>query len=89
MITATLFAVAASFWFLQIYGAGRPQACAARCVAAGFSAARAEQVLARLLGPEIPHPVSSDEKRQRTCAYREGAFCAPRAGLRPSAASPA
>ncbi len=61
MITATLFAVAASFWFLQIYGAGRPQAAPLDASPRAFSAARAEQVLARLLGPEIPHPVSSDE----------------------------
>lgn len=59
--TAALLAVAASFWFLQIYGAARPQVAPLDASPRAFSATRAERVLARLLGPEIPHPVSSDE----------------------------
>ncbi len=60
-ITLALFAVAAVFWFLQAYGAARPAVAPADASARLFSAARAEQVLARILGPERPHPVSSEE----------------------------
>lgn len=60
-ITAALLAVAAGFWFLQIYGAARPEAAPLNAPARAFSAARAEQVLARILGPEKPHPVSTKE----------------------------
>lgn len=58
---AGLLLIAAAFWFLQTYGAARPQVVAASAQQGAFSAMRAEQVLARLLGPEKPHPVSSDE----------------------------
>jgi hypothetical protein len=61
LITVALFVAAASFWFLQIYAAARPQVARLDASPRAFSAARAELVLARLLGPEIPHPVSSDE----------------------------
>ncbi|HWE06148.1 MAG TPA: M20/M25/M40 family metallo-hydrolase [Rhizomicrobium sp.] len=60
-ITIALLAVAASFWFLQIYGSARPQVAPLDASPRAFSAARAEHVLAQLLEPEIPHPVSSDE----------------------------
>jgi len=61
LVTGGLLAVAASFWFLQIYGMARPEVAPIGAPATAFSAARAEQVLARILGSERPHPVSSDE----------------------------
>ena len=51
----------AAFWFLQVYGAARPPVAPLGASPRAFSAARAEQVLARILGPEMPHPVSSNE----------------------------
>jgi hypothetical protein len=60
-ITTMLLLVAAAFWFLQICGAARPHIATLDASPRAFSAARAEQALARILGPEIPHPVSSDE----------------------------
>lgn len=61
LICVGLLLTAAGFWFLQSYGAARPEALPAATPQTAFSAARAEQVLARILGPERPHPVSSDE----------------------------
>jgi hypothetical protein len=57
---ATLL-LAAGFWFLQTYGAAKPDVLPSSAPATLFSAGRAERVLARILGPEKPHPVSSDE----------------------------
>src|SRR5215469_3009638 len=56
-----LLLLAAGFWFLQTYGTATPDIVSATAPASAFSADRAEQVLGRLLGPEKPHPVSSDE----------------------------
>jgi len=61
VITIALLLVAASFWFLQTYGRARPEVAPLSAPAQQFSAARAEQVLARILGPEKPHPVSTPE----------------------------
>ena len=60
-INLALLLVAAGFWFLQTYGRAAPEVVAADASPQVFSAARAEQVLARILGPEKPHPVSTDE----------------------------
>jgi hypothetical protein len=59
--TVALFAIAALFWFAQVWWVARPAVKPADAPAATFSAGRAEDVLARLLGPEKPHPVSTDE----------------------------
>ena len=60
-ISLGLLLLAAGFWFLQTYGRVAPEVRSARSPSREFSAERAEQVLVRLLGPEKPHPVSSDE----------------------------
>ncbi|HEY3638670.1 MAG TPA: M20/M25/M40 family metallo-hydrolase [Rhizomicrobium sp.] len=60
-IVLTLFVVAAGFWFLQIYGQARPVPAPLDASPRTFSSARAEQILARILGPEKPHPVSTEE----------------------------
>jgi len=60
-ISLALLLLAAGFWFLQTYGRATPDVISSAGSAREFSADRAEQVLARLLGPEKPHPVSSDE----------------------------
>jgi hypothetical protein len=56
-----LFALAAFFWFAQVDWVARPAVIPALAPARNFSAARAENVLARILGPERPHPVSTPE----------------------------
>src|SRR5215469_14855056 len=56
-----LFALASLFWFAQIDWVARPAVRAASAPSGEFSAERAEAVLARILGPEKPHPVSTDE----------------------------
>ena len=49
-------------WFLCVWAsAPRPSPLAATSGLAEFSAARAEQDLARILGPERPHPVGTPE----------------------------
>jgi hypothetical protein len=53
--------IAVSFWFLAKYHDAKPAVLGVDAPATAFSAGRAENVLARLLGPEIPHPASSDE----------------------------
>lgn len=61
LLTAlVLLLVAGGFWVLQTYGAAKPDVLSTAPRTA-FSGARAEQTLARLLGPERPHPVSSTE----------------------------
>jgi hypothetical protein len=50
--------LALGFWVLSVYGTG-PAPLPADAPATEFSAARADAVLARLLGPEVPHPVGS------------------------------
>lgn len=59
-VTVVLFAIAAGFWFLQAYGVARPPVAPPAESARTFSAGRAEAELARILGPEKPHPVSTD-----------------------------
>ena len=59
ILALTLIAVA--FWWIARYGYAKPEVLGADAPAAVFSAGRAEAVLARVLGPEKPHPVSSDE----------------------------
>lgn len=56
-----LCAMAVALWFLAKYDYAQPKVLPATAPAGDFSAGRAEQVLARILGPEKPHPVSSDE----------------------------
>ena len=53
--------IAAAFWFLGKYDYAKPAVLDANAAATAFSAGRVEATLARVLGPEIPHPVSSDE----------------------------
>ena len=54
-----LFAV--GIWFLSDYTGAPHRTVDASAPLAGFSSARADATLARLLGPEIPHQVSSAE----------------------------
>lgn len=61
VITVVLLLLAAGFWFLQTYGQARPEIAPLSASSQLFSAARAEQVLARILGPQKPHPVSTPE----------------------------
>ncbi len=56
-----LAAVAVGFWALARHQDIPPKPLAADAPATMFSSGRAETVLARLLGPEIPHPASSAE----------------------------
>jgi hypothetical protein len=56
-----LFGLASMFWFAQEDWVARPAVQGADAPARVFSAGRAEDVLARILGPELPHPVSTDE----------------------------
>lgn len=53
--------VAAGIWFLSVYGSSAPTPLPLDAPATEFSAARADATLARLLGPERPHPVGSPE----------------------------
>jgi len=53
--------VAVAIWLLCFYGQYRPAALGPGAPAREFSAARADAVLARLLGQEIPHPAGSPE----------------------------
>lgn len=55
----TLLAVA--IWFVARAGDAPPAPRGLDAPSTEFSAARADRVLARLLGPEIPHPLSSPE----------------------------
>ncbi len=54
-----LAAVAVAVWALVKYGEVMPAVAPADAPASQFSALRAEAVLARLLGPEVPHPAST------------------------------
>ncbi len=56
-----LTALAVGIWALAKYDYRKPAILPADAPAAAFSAERAYATLGRLLGPEIPHPVSSDE----------------------------
>lgn len=57
VVSLTLVAVA--IWFLGATFDGLPKPKGADAPATEFSAARAYTVLGRILGPEVPHPVSS------------------------------
>jgi hypothetical protein len=52
---------AVAIWLLCFYGQYRPAVAGGGAPAHEFSAARADAVLARLLGPERPHPAGSAE----------------------------
>jgi Peptidase family M28 len=54
-------AAAVTVWLLCFYGQYRPGALGPDAPQTQFSAARADEVLARLLGPERPHPAGSAE----------------------------
>ncbi len=56
-----LVLVALAVWALTVYAGDLPTALPADAPTNLFSATRAEAVLARLLGPERPHPASSAE----------------------------
>lgn len=53
--------VAVAIWLLCFYGQYRPTALGLDAPAREFAASRADAVLSRLLGPEIPHPAGSAE----------------------------
>ncbi|HUO01663.1 MAG TPA: M20/M25/M40 family metallo-hydrolase, partial [Rhizomicrobium sp.] len=53
--------LAVAIWLLCFYGQYRPAALGVDAPATQFSAGRADQVLARILGPERPHPAGSSE----------------------------
>jgi hypothetical protein len=59
IVVLALIGVAA--WFLGRMWDGRPAPLPADAPTIQFSAARADATLGRILGPEIPHPVSSAE----------------------------
>jgi hypothetical protein len=82
LIALALLLLAAAFWFLHVCGAAQPAVVPTTASTHEFSAERAEQTLARILGPEKPHPVSSDENaRVRGRITRELSAL----GLHPSA----
>ncbi|MGH6873293.1 MAG: M20/M25/M40 family metallo-hydrolase, partial [Rhizomicrobium sp.] len=58
---AVLVLIAGAVWWLSKYDQSMPFPQGANAPATEFSAGRAEDVLARLLGPERPHPASSAE----------------------------
>ncbi len=58
---AAILLLAMGVWALSRYGQGRPIPQPADAAAESFSAARALQVLNRILGPELPRPVGSAE----------------------------
>ncbi|HXR94768.1 MAG TPA: M20/M25/M40 family metallo-hydrolase [Rhizomicrobium sp.] len=53
--------VAVAIWLLCFYGQGRPPALGRNAPASAFSVARADTVLARILGQQRPHPAGSPE----------------------------
>ncbi|HJR57463.1 MAG TPA: M20/M25/M40 family metallo-hydrolase [Rhizomicrobium sp.] len=52
---------ALGIWFLSVHGSGRPAVRPADAPATEFSAVRADAILARLLGPELPRSSGSPE----------------------------
>jgi len=56
-----LAALVAGIWLLSVYGQSMPQALGSDAPATAFSFARADASLARVLGPQRPHPVGSAE----------------------------
>src|ERR1700722_12665411 len=59
--TWLLGVLAVGIWILSVYGSSRPTPLLVTAPPQAFSAARANAVLARLLGPELPHPSGSPE----------------------------
>ncbi len=57
----SLAALVAAIWLLSAINPWRPIALPADAPARQFSAARADKLLAKVLGPERPHPVGSAE----------------------------
>ena len=57
----SLAALAAGIWLLSVFSPWRPDALGPQTPPAQFSAARADAVLARILGEERPHPAGSAE----------------------------
>jgi hypothetical protein len=53
--------LAVGIWFLSVYAGNPHHTVDASAPASAFSSARADATLTRVLGPEIPHPVSSAE----------------------------
>ncbi len=62
--------VAVGIWCLSVYGTG-PSPLPADAPPTEFSAARADAALARLLGPERPHPAGSAENEALTARLME------------------
>jgi hypothetical protein len=58
---AALTLLAVALWFASKYDYAKPRVLGADAAATEFSSGRAYDTLGRLLGPEKPHPVSSDE----------------------------
>jgi hypothetical protein len=56
-----LAVLAVGIWLLSAYGQSRPPVLGLDAPATQFSAARADAVLGRLLGPQRPHPAGSAE----------------------------
>ncbi|HVW73959.1 MAG TPA: M28 family peptidase [Rhizomicrobium sp.] len=56
-----LAVLAVGIWLLSVYGQSMPGPLPADAPATAFSQGRADAVLARVLGPERPHPVGSAE----------------------------
>lgn len=59
--TVALAALAVAVWALAKYGVAMPTPLPADAPSAQFSALRADATLARILGPERPHPASTPE----------------------------
>src|ERR1700760_1531871 len=57
----SLAALAAGIWLPSVFRPGRPEARGPEAPPAQFSAARADAVLARILGDQRPHPAGSAE----------------------------
>jgi hypothetical protein len=56
---AIVAAIAVGLWAVTLHHNGMPAPLPANAPASQFSAARADAALARVLGPEVPHPVST------------------------------
>src|SRR6202000_2839569 len=56
-----LAALAAGIWLLSVYGQSMPRVLPPDAPATVFSESRADAALARVLGPERPHPAGSPE----------------------------
>src|SRR5215472_15944155 len=62
LLRLSLVAVLAiAIWLAARYGSAMPEPLPASAPMQAFSAGRAEATLARILGPEKPHPTSTEE----------------------------